>query len=129
MDEIALVTIAQSIYLLYMFFMFKTTTNFYGASLGDSLVRFGEIFVHTSSRNYSNKICDFGRIMACVAVVFWIWRIDRFRKKRRAVCRSIAFDVLAISLAYCLNLNAFVYLFPVAFAEVFVLWKMSGLGD
>jgi hypothetical protein len=129
MDNMVLATIAQSVYLLYMYFVFKTTTNFYGASLEESLVRFGDIFVHNSSRKYNNKICDFGRIMACVAVAFWIWRVVRFQKKnsnkRRIMYSSIAFDVVGLYLAYCLNLNAFIYVLPVTFTEMFVLWTMT----
>lgn len=127
------VTAVQSLYLLYMFFLFETEYDFDKAPLDSYIQSFGDFFKHSTTRTddcvltdikqnriCDNRICDMGRVVATLLVLFWGIRISA-----RFVRLSIGIDLFCLFLAYLLNLNALVYSLPLVFGEAYVLYLLS----
>lgn len=116
----AIITVIESVYLLYMFVVFKTTYSFGTATLDKATQALGPLFVHDTGQ-YENKVCLFGKIMACVAVIIWS---VRGIMGRRAAWATVIFDAVCFILAYMMNLNAFVYVLPLVFSEFYLTWTI-----
>lgn len=116
----AIITAIESMYLLYMFVVFKTTYSFGTAVFDKTTQALGPLFVHDTGE-YENKVCLFGKAMACVAVIVWS---VRGIMGRRAVIPAVIFDVVSLFLAYMMNLNAFVYVVPLVFSELYLTWTI-----
>lgn len=127
MNKIPIITAIEAAYLIYMYFVFQTTYSIRGAPLEKQTQALGTYFIHDTGR-YQNKVCMFGKIMAIIAVFLATIRmnllIDRPGSpalKKTIVGVTIAFDVICLSLAYAMNLNALVYLLPLIPLEVYLL--------
>lgn len=116
----AIITVIGSVYLLYMFMLFKTNYSFGTAAFDKATQALGPVFVHDTGE-YENKVCLFGKIMACLAVIIWA---VRGIMGRRAVIPAVIFDVVSLFLAYMMNLNAFVYVLPLVFSEFYLTWSI-----
>jgi len=125
MDKTIITTFLESVYLLYMYFLFKTSYTFSGASFEKETESLGQMFVHNTGR-YENKVCTFGKIMAILAVILATFRAQMLfinpTYKKSIIIATIGFDALCIYLAYMMNLNAMIYLAPLILAEVYLLW-------
>jgi hypothetical protein len=123
MKKTTVITFSEVVYLLYMYFIFKTSYTFSGASFEKQTESLGQMFVHDTG-HYENKICVFGKIMAIIAVILATFRanvlINYPTSKNVVIAATIGFDLLCISLAYIMNLNALVYIIPLIFAEVYL---------
>ena len=123
MKKTTVITFSEVVYLLYMYFIFKTSYTFSGASFEKQTEMLGQMFVHDTG-HYENKICVFGKIMAIIAVILATFRanvlINYPTSKNVVIAATIGFDLLCISLAYIMNLNALVYIIPLIFAEVYL---------
>jgi len=124
MKKTVLITFSEVVYLLYKYFIFKTSYSFSGASLEKQTESLGQMFIHNTG-HHENKICVFGKIMAIVAVILATFRanllINYPNSKKSVIAGTIVFDGLCISLAYIMNLNALVYITPLILAEVYLL--------
>ena len=117
------VTIIESIYLLYMYFIFKTTYNFSFAPFDKETQSLGYFFIHSTSSSYENKICIFGKFMAVVAVILAFARLSmiKYNDKQLIINGTVTFDVVCIILAVMMNLNAFIYILPLIVGEIYVI--------
>ena len=123
-DYVFLVTFLQSIYLLYMYFFFKTTYTFSGARYEKTVQSMGAMFVHDTGV-YQNKVCQFGKIMACIVIFIWQIRANvPSDYKKGMVYFSLGFDLLCLVLAYVMNLNALVYILPLIVGEIYILHRL-----
>ena len=124
MDKTIITTFLESVYLLYMYFLFKTKYTFTGASFEKETESLGQMFVHNTGE-YENKVCTFGKIMAILAVILATFRAQALftspTYKKSIIVATIVFDALCVYLAYMMNLNAFVYIVPLIFAEIYLL--------
>lgn len=124
MNKIILLTVIESLYLLFMYFIFKTSYSFSGASLEKATQDMGSLFVHDSG-HYENKVCMFGKIMAIIAVILAVLRAYLLdccpTYKKSLLWATVGFDVMCLSLAYIMNLNALVYVAPLVFIEAYIL--------
>jgi len=122
--KIPIITAIESAYLIFMYFIFKTSYSFKGAYLEKETQALGTFFVHDSGR-YENKICTFGKIFAIGAVLLALVRMNLLLccpgYKKRIIVVTIVFDVLCLLLAYSMNLNSFVYLLPILPLELYLL--------
>ena len=111
----------EVVYLIYMFFFFKTKYN-YSSGLFDKKVQgLGSFFVHDTGAN-ENKICQFGKLMAIVAVLLWAVRLYlmKFPDYKQLLLRgTIAFDLLCIAMAFLMNFNALIYVAPLILGELY----------
>lgn len=114
MNQILLVTVAESLYLLYMFFVYKTQYSY--ASLFDVQV-VDIVFVHDTGE-YENKICLFGKILAILAIGLAFARVYF---QTSAKLWTLLFDGLCILLAALMNTNALLYILPLVLGEAYIL--------
>lgn len=120
------ITIFQSIYLLYMYFVFKTNYSFSSAMFDKQVQNLGSFFMHNTNR-YENKICLFGKLMAVIAVILAFIRlylISTNYDKSTLFYYTLIFDLTSLSLALIMNLNAAIYLIPLIVCEILILHKI-----
>lgn len=124
MNKIPIVTAIESAYLLYMYFVFQTTYSIRGAPLEKQTQALGNYFIHDTGR-YQNKVCVFGKVMAIIAVLLALVRMNLLisnpATKKTVIGLTITFDIICLGLAYAMNLNALVYLLPLLPLEVYLL--------
>jgi len=125
--DIKSITIIESIYLFYMFFIFKTNYSYNSAIFNKEIQSWGSYFIH-DTKVYQNKICDFGRIMAIIAVLLAFYRIYLLQYsdlKSLVLYGSIGFDLVCIFLSYLMNFNALVYIIPLIITEIIIINKIK----
>lgn len=109
--------IIETIYLIYMFFIFKTKYSFNSAIFDKETENLGSLFVH----NTENKICVFGKFMAVVSIILALFRFQLLKQKPDSyeiiLYISIIYYIVCIILALLMNLNAFVYIIPLIVME------------
>lgn len=107
--------IIETIYLIYMFFIFKTTYSFNSAVFEKETENLGSMFVH----NTENKICVFGKFMAIISIILAWYRFSVLPKNYTMILIfSIIYYIVCIILALLMNLNAFVYIIPLIVMEI-----------
>lgn len=117
------ITILESIFLLYMYFVFKTNYSFSSAMFDKQVQNLGPFFIHTTNR-YENKICLFGKLMAIIAVILAFIRlylISSSYDKSDLLEKTLIFDLTCLSLALMMNLNAVIYIIPIIICEVYII--------
>ena len=122
MNSVLLTTVAESLYLFYMYFLFETKYAFTSAILDKQTQLLGQMFVHNTGVK-ENKVCLFGKCMAIVAIGLAFFRVyaTRTYSTNAIFYWTIVFDLLCVSLAFLMNLNAFVYILPLIVGEVYIL--------
>jgi hypothetical protein len=128
MNHLIIVTLFQTIYLFYMYFIFKTNYSFSSAVFDKQVQSMGTFFVHNTNI-YENKICGFGRFMAIVAIILAFVRLciiynDYEYSKISIINKTLIFDIICIILAYIMNLNGFIYIIPVVLGELYIIYKL-----
>lgn len=120
--DIYIVTIIESLFLVYMYFFFKTSLSFDSAIFEKKIQSLGDFFVH-DTHTKENKVCAFGKIMAIVAIILAFVRAYFFKKEyaTQIIFGTIVFDTVCLSLAYVMNMNAFVYVLPLMVFELYVV--------
>lgn len=116
-------TLIESLYLIYMFFIYKTSYSIKGASLEKETESIGKMFVHDTG-HYENKICVFGKIMALLAIALACLRLYFLQypeSETNIIYFTLGFDCLCLLLASIMNLNALVYLLPILLGEAYIL--------
>lgn len=117
------ITIFESIYLLYMYFLFKTSYSFSSAMFDKQVQNLGSFFMHNTNR-YENKICLFGKLMAVISVILAFIRlylISSSYDKSDLLEKTLIFDLTCLSLALIMNLNAAIYIIPIIICEVYII--------
>ena len=108
--------IFEIIYLIYMFYFFKTTFEIHHP-LESSIVSISDYLKHPiHTGEYESKICLFGKQAMILLLGFLLFRF--FYKVPKVFSFIILTIVLIVSL---LNLNAFLYLIPYFFIELILL--------
>jgi len=109
--------IIEIVYLIYMFFIFKTEYSFNSAMFEKETEKLGSLFVH----NTENKICVFGKFMAVVSIILALLRFQLLKQNPDSyeiiLYISIIYYIVCIILALLMNLNAFVYIIPLIIME------------
>jgi len=101
-----------------MFFIFKTK-HCLGPSLID-LQSNGSFFIHDTGA-LENKVCMFGKVMAIIAIGLGFLRVFFINEKIYVFWGTIVFNIICITLAAFLNLNALMYILPLIVVESFIL--------
>ena len=119
--DIEYITLIESIYLIYMFFYFKTSYSFDLAIFDKETQNMGSYFIHDTGYN-ENKICKFGKFMAIVAIILAWLRVYYWNtNKDQLITYTIRFDALCIFLALLMNMNAVVYILPLIISEFYLI--------
>lgn len=109
-------SIIESIYLIYMFILFKTQYSIHHP-YEHTLTGFNSFIKHPiKTRKYENKICMLGKVSAFL-LSLWIL----LRKYIDIPCKDMMnklfiWSFLLVSLL--MNLNAFLYFIPIAYIEL-----------
>lgn len=112
MDRLLILSLIESLYLIYMFHIFKTSVDFNFLPLG-ILGRNSEWFRHIVGNEYGLRICPFGRVMILFLIALIIAR--NFVAISPYVMNT-AF-ILSVLLSM-MNMNAVVYMIPVWLLEL-----------
>jgi len=119
--DLEYITLIESIYLIYMFFFFKTSYSFNLAIFDKETQNMGSYFVHDTGYN-ENKICKFGKNMAIFAIILAWLRVYYWNTNKDAIItNTIRFDALAVILALLMNMNAVVYILPLVAMEYYIV--------
>ena len=125
--NLTVLTLIESIYLLYMFFIFKTKYNISTAFFDKEIQSINPIFIHNSNK-YENKICLFGKFMAVIAIVLVYLRLNIYNTSNVSndllVYTTVIFDCICIILASIMNTNALVYITPLIICEIFIVYNL-----
>ena len=114
-NELLLISIIESIYLIYMFHFLKTSINF-NVLPELSLVKDNDYFKHLSDDTCGLRICKFGRIVIFLLIaVLLIRNVYQITKFQMNVILVISF-ILSL-----MNLNAVVFLIPFWLIEIFYI--------
>ena len=114
-----IITCMESIYLFYMYFLYKTDYNLSIAVLDKAVNKLGPFFVHNSSC-YCNKICPFGKFMAMVSIVLGFIRL-KYLDNPKTVQYSLVYGFTCLLMAFLMNMDAFVYLIPLVITELILI--------
>jgi hypothetical protein len=112
MDHLLILSLIESLYLVYMFHIFKTSVDFNFLPLG-MLGSNNEWFRHIVGNEYGLRICPFGRVMIFFLIALIIAR--NFVAISPYVMNT-AF-ILSVLLSM-MNMNAVVYMIPVWLLEL-----------
>jgi len=121
-----IITIFESVYLLYMYFIFKTNYSFSSAIFDKQVQNISSFFIHNTNR-YENKICLFGKLMAIIAIILAFIRlflISDNSYKSTLFYKTLIFDIICLSLALIMNLNAAIYIIPIIVCEVYFMYLL-----
>jgi len=131
MNNILLVSIVESIYILYMYNIFKTVYYIHNPIelyLHKQFLNNSDIFRHPIySGSYKNKICVFGKICSVILVLLIYARYyiikNNLNDKIDIYYYTKIVLIFAIVLTFVLNMNSFVYLLPVILFELYILYN------
>ncbi len=107
-----IISILESLYLVYMFNIFKTTISFHHPF--EIFFTKLDYFKHPLNTGlYENKICTFGKQVSYLASIYLILR--NFVPK----LQNINYHIVYISafLSFIMNINSFIYLIPLFIIE------------
>lgn len=125
--DIKFITIIESIYLIFMFFIYKTNISFNSAFFDKEIQSWGSNFIHNSNK-YENKICNFGKLLAIIAIILAFYRLyllQDFQNKLIVLHGTLIFDITCIILAINMNINAFIYIIPLIISESIIINNIS----
>jgi hypothetical protein len=86
----------------------------------------GSFFMHNTNK-YENKICLFGKLMAIIAIILAFIRlylISDYSYKSTLFYKTLIFDIVCLSLALIMNLNAAIYIIPIIVCEVYFIYLL-----
>lgn len=120
MDKITIITIIESIYIYYMYNIFKTRISIHHPfEILIQNISVNNYLKHSISSNiYESKICKFGKD-ASLIIILWLWiRLLYDKDKIKFLNKIIFITIFIVSLL--MNINSFVYLLPIYAYELFV---------
>jgi len=112
------ITLLESTYLFYMFFLFKTNYSFNYAIFDKDIQSVNPFFVHNTNK-YENKICNFGKVMAIIAIILAWYRVYNINEYSKNI--NIGFDIVCVILAGLMNMNALIYILPLVITEIYII--------
>ena len=117
-----IITIIESIYLFYMYFIFTTKFSLSFDFQDKTARKLGPFFAHKTDCN-CNKVCDFGRFMAIVSIVLGFVRLN-YLDKPYIIFYIFGYGILCLIIAFIMNMNAFIYLLPLVVTELIIILSL-----
>jgi hypothetical protein len=122
MMDYTIITIIESIYLFYMYFLFKTKYNISTAILDKAVNKLGPFFAH-KTQCYCNKVCGFGKFMAIVSIILGFVRLN-YLNNPNIIMYMLGYGLTCALLAFLLNMDAFIYLIPLIMTELIIILSL-----
>ena len=116
------ITIAESLYLFFMYFLFKTKYSVGTAIFDKSVNNLGLFFTHNTHCN-CNKVCTFGRFMAIVSIILGFVRLN-YLNNPNMIMYMLGYGLTCLLVAFLMNLNAFIYLLPLVVSELIIIFSL-----
>lgn len=115
-----LISLIESIYIIYILCYFKTKTNFaHPLSYINNPFFYHPVYKIDSERNL---ICPFGHMMSYIVAVFILVRCLFCENSKMIYMKYYHYNILLIGIILSLmNFNAFIYLLPVFIYEYYYL--------
>ena len=114
-----IITIIESMYLFYMFFIFTTKYNLSIDFQDKAAKKLGSFFAHKTDCN-CNKVCYFGKLMAIISIILGIVRLN-YINNPKLFFYILGYGLSCLLLAFIMNFNAFIYLLPLVVTELIIV--------
>lgn len=123
--NIILLTLIESIYVYYMYNIFKTKISFHHPL--EILIQnreFSDYLSHPiSSGIYESKICKLGNDVSLL-IICWLWIRLLFKKDKIIKYNYILF-ILILICSLLMNINSFIYFIPIYIYELIIYPKLK----
>ena len=116
------ITIVESLYLFFMYFLFKTKYSVGSAILDKEVNNLGPFFTHNTHCN-CNKVCVFGKFMAFVSIILGFVRLNHLNNPN-IIMYMLGYGLTCLLVAFLMNLNAFIYLLPLVVSELIIIFSL-----
>ena len=113
------ITIVESLYLFFMYFLFTTKYSVGSAILDKEVNNLGPFFTHNTHCN-CNKVCTFGKFMAIVSIILGFVRLNHLNNPN-IIMYMLGYGLTCLLVAFLMNLNAFIYLLPLVVSELIII--------
>jgi hypothetical protein len=117
-----IITILESIYLFYMYFLFKTKYNVSTAILDKAVNKLGPFFAH-KTQCYCNKVCGFGKLLAIISIILGFVRLN-YLNNPNIIMYILGYGLSCLLLAFLMNMDAFIYLIPLTITELIIILSL-----
>ena len=123
--NIILLTLIESIYVYYMYNIFKTKLSFHHPL--EILIQNKELSDYLrhpiSSGIYESKICKLGNDVS-ILIICWLWIRLLFKKDKIIKYNYILFIIILIC-SLLMNINSFIYFIPIYIYELIIYPKLK----
>ena len=125
MNKIIIITLIESIYIYYMYNLFKTTISFHHPlEIMFQNKNLSTYLQHPiSSGVYESKICKLGNDVS-ILIIFWLWIRLLFPKINILKYNYLIFLIILIC-SLLMNMNSFIYLLPIYVYELYIYPKLK----
>jgi hypothetical protein len=127
MKTIFIYSLIESLYILYMYNLFKTKYFFHNPIeifLQNTIFKDNNTMKHEiKNTDYSSKICKFGKIISVILVILIYIRYQALvNKNYKNMIFYTKITLIIVSIfSLILNMNAFIYLLPVFIYELYLI--------
>ncbi len=118
--------IIQAIYIFYMFNLFKTRYSIHLPF--EKITQFHTFLIHPiNTGKYESKICPLGNL---VGILLPIWIIFKLYYKNKIInIANLIIWIIIVICSFIMNVNAFIYILPAAFLELYFIINYSELNS
>jgi hypothetical protein len=125
MNKILYITLIESIYIYFMYNLFKTKISFHNPIetyiQNKNISHFLKHPVYNGS--YESKICPFGKFVSIVLII-WLYVRLYFKKEEIIKINYLIFILIFIG-SFIMNLNSFIYFLPIYIYEFILYPKLK----
>lgn len=125
MNKILYITLIESIYIYFMYNLFKTKISFHNPIeiyiQNKNISHFLKHPVYNGS--YESKICPFGKFVSIVLII-WLYVRLYFKKEKIIKINYLIFILIFIG-SFMMNLNSFIYFLPIYIYEFILYPKLK----
>lgn len=126
MNELFYYSLIESIYILYMYNIYKTNRYFNNpveVFLQKHIFENNTTMRHSMTTAYTSKICKFGKLVSVFLVILIYLRYRALMNKSSQNIMFYSKIVLIVVMLFSiiLNMNAFIYLLPVFAYEIYLI--------
>tara|TARA_B110000483_G_scaffold241784_2_gene325714 strand:- start:398 stop:781 length:384 start_codon:yes stop_codon:yes gene_type:complete len=125
MNKILYITLIESIYIYFMYNLFKTKISFHNPIeiyiQNKNISHFLKHPVYNGS--YESKICPFGKFVSIVLII-WLYVRLYFKKEEIIKINYLIFILIFIG-SFMMNLNSFIYFLPIYIYEFILYPKLK----
>jgi len=125
MNKIIIITLIESIYIYYMYNLFKTNVSFHHPlEIMFQNKNLSEYLKHPISNGvYESKICKLGNDVS-ILIIFWLWYRLLYPKEYIIKYNYLIFIIIFIC-SLLMNMNSFIYLLPIYVYELYIYPKLK----